>query len=115
MLRNAATPNIDSTLGQRYPHVRMSASKQLTRELAHLARLRIDEDEAEVLGAQLQSILAYIDTLRAVDVSGVEEYRSEDADSGLRADERGEMLDPEAALTGAPDRRGRQLAVPKFK
>lgn len=88
---------------------------ELTQELARLARLRIDDDEAQRLGAQLENILGYIDTLRSVDVSGVEEYRGLGGDSGLREDVRGPMLDPESALAGAPDRRGRQLAVPKFK
>ncbi len=93
-----------------------STPRALARELADLARLRLDDDEAQALGVQVQTVLRYIETLRTVDVDGVPEYGSaERADSGLRADVRGPMLDAERVLSGVPARRGRHLSVPKFK
>jgi aspartyl-tRNA(Asn)/glutamyl-tRNA(Gln) amidotransferase subunit C len=88
----------------------------LAQELAGLARLELDDDEAEALGAQLETILGYIRRLQEVDVEGVPEYLSaRQVRSGLRDDAEGPAFDAERALAGAPALRDRQIAVPKFK
>jgi len=91
--------------------------ERLARELAGLARLELRDHEASRFGEQLAAILGYIDKLREVDVEGVPEYLStEQASSGLAADIESDLgFDVEAALAGVPARRGRSIAVPKFK
>jgi aspartyl-tRNA(Asn)/glutamyl-tRNA(Gln) amidotransferase subunit C len=92
--------------------------ERLARELAGLARLELRDHEAARFGEQLAAILGYIDKLREVDVEGVPEYSSAQHEtSGLAADE--VAVEPEAsveqALASVPARRGRLIAVPKFK
>jgi aspartyl-tRNA(Asn)/glutamyl-tRNA(Gln) amidotransferase subunit C len=90
--------------------------ERLARELAGLARLELRDDEAARFGEQLAAILGYIDKLREVDVEGVPEYTSaEQEGSGLRADEVEQLGDVDQALARVPVRRGRLIAVPKFK
>ncbi|MCA9682526.1 MAG: Asp-tRNA(Asn)/Glu-tRNA(Gln) amidotransferase subunit GatC [Myxococcales bacterium] len=90
--------------------------RDTTRELAALARLALEEDEARAIGGQLEQILDYVRSLQVVDVEGVPEYLSaEQPDSGLRDDEVGPMLDRERALSAAPSHRDGHLLVPKFK
>jgi aspartyl-tRNA(Asn)/glutamyl-tRNA(Gln) amidotransferase subunit C len=86
------------------------------RELATLARLSLDDDEAEQFRTQFADILGYIGTLRAVDVTGVPELLSEaQVNSSLREDTPGAQFSSEAALSSAPQTRGRLVVVPKFK
>ncbi|HOK78878.1 MAG TPA: Asp-tRNA(Asn)/Glu-tRNA(Gln) amidotransferase subunit GatC [Verrucomicrobiota bacterium] len=40
--------------------------------LTHLARLSLTEDEKQVIGAQLDDILKYMDKLKELDVSNIE-------------------------------------------
>ena len=93
----------------------MPGSTELVDELAGLARLELPEAEAEALAAQLEQILAYLRTLAEAPIEGVPEYELEGEGSGLRDDRVGPMLDTDAALADAPDRRGPLVAVPKFK
>lgn len=108
--------------------------ERLARELAGLARLELRDHEAARFGEQLAAILGYIDKLREVDVEGVPEHAtveqearrassagarsptSEEA-SGLAPDEVSVEIGEgvEQALAGVPVRRGRLIAVPKFK
>ena len=44
----------------------------LTRQVAELARLQLSEDEVQQFTAQLQSVLGYVEQLKAIDVTGVE-------------------------------------------
>ncbi|MFV8751297.1 Asp-tRNA(Asn)/Glu-tRNA(Gln) amidotransferase subunit GatC [Nannocystaceae bacterium ST9] len=93
-----------------------SDHERLARELAGLARLELRDHEAAQFGEQLAAILGYIDKLREVDVEGVPEYlTAEQETSGLRADEALAEVGVEQALAGVPARRGRLIAVPKFK
>lgn len=86
------------------------------RQLAHLGRIVLTEEESEHFAPQLAQILGYVEQLQAVDVEGVPEYlSSEQPDSSLRADEPGPMLGAEAMLAGVPKRRGDLVVVPKFK
>lgn len=86
------------------------------RELAMLARLSLNDEEAREFSGQLQDILGYIGKLREVNVDGVPEFLSESAEnSSLRTDETTPALTSEQALKGVPRTRGRLVVVPKFK
>lgn len=49
----------------------MSLSADDVRRIAHLARLAVSEDEIAAVQGQLNGILGMVETLRAVDTSGV--------------------------------------------
>jgi len=90
-------------------------SRRECHQLAALARLSLDEEEAERFAAQLGPILAYLEQLRAVDTTGVAEHLPPaQPGSGLREDVAGPSLPRERALATAPDVREHQVAVPKF-
>lgn len=54
----------------------MSVDSTLVRRIAHLARIKVEDAEAEKLGHELNAILAFVEELNAVDVSGVEPLTS---------------------------------------
>lgn len=91
-----------------------AVSRQECHELATLARLSLDDAEAERFAAQLGPILDYLEQLQSVATDGVPEYLPPSRPgSSLRSDVAGPTL--EAPLHGAPDVRDEQVAVPKFK
>jgi aspartyl-tRNA(Asn)/glutamyl-tRNA(Gln) amidotransferase subunit C len=49
----------------------MKISKDEVENIAHLARLEIDDSDKETMMEQLSNILQYIDKLKDVDVEGV--------------------------------------------
>ena len=49
----------------------MSLSADDVRRIAHLARLAVSEDEIAAVQGQLNGILGMVETLRAVDTTGV--------------------------------------------
>ena len=88
----------------------------LVNELARLAHLELPREEARALGAQLETILGYIQGLQAVDVEGVPEYlTAAQVRSSLRDDTELPNLDVEQALAGVPVVHDRLVVVPKFK
>lgn len=50
----------------------MDLSDNDIKHLAHLSRLRVDENDTERFRAQVSSILAYVSELTAVDTEGVD-------------------------------------------
>lgn len=88
----------------------------LVTELARLAHLELSPERARGLGAQLETILGYIQGLQAVDVEGVPEYLSAaQVGSGLRDDVEVSNMDVDQALAAVPVVHDRLVAVPKFK
>ncbi len=82
--------------------------------IARLARIRIEDWQAEQLGHELNSILGWIEQLREVDVTGVEPLTGV-AQMALRMREDA-VTDggiAEKVLANAPDRAGDFYAVPK--
>ncbi len=83
--------------------------------VANLARLSLTEAEEQKLGAQLDSILGYIEKLKEVDVSNVEPtahafpivnvWRADEIKPGLTNDE---------ALLNAPSKANGLFVVPKI-
>jgi len=83
-------------------------------QVARLARLKITEEEAERLMAQLNRILTYMDKLNELDTTGIEPMAHALAlTNAFRADEVKPSLPPEEALDNAPRRQGEFFAVPK--
>ena len=54
----------------------MSIDRQTVDRIAHLARIRLDEDEAARLEGELKRILDWVAALQAVDTDGVEPLSS---------------------------------------
>lgn len=92
----------------------MPIDTDTVRKVARLARIRVSEAELKPLAAELGSILAWVEQLREVDVSGVEpmtsvtpmalKRRPDEVTDGERRDD---------ILANAPDARAGFFVVPK--
>jgi len=83
--------------------------------VARLTRLALTEPELERMREQLNSILAHLDTLRAVPTDGVEPTsHAVDLVNVMREDEIGPCLSQDAVLANAPDRSGELFRVPRI-
>lgn len=83
--------------------------------VAHLARLNLSETEQERLGAQLRSILSYVEKLKEVDITGVEPMaHAVPLTNVTRPDAVRPSLSNEAALRNAPARANGLFVVPKI-
>jgi aspartyl-tRNA(Asn)/glutamyl-tRNA(Gln) amidotransferase subunit C len=83
--------------------------------VARLTRLALTEPELERMREELNSILAHLDTLRAVPTEGVEPTsHAVDVVNVMREDETGPCLSQDAALANAPDRSGELFRVPRI-
>lgn len=66
----------------------MSLSLEEVRKIAHLARLRVQEEDLQAYANSLSSILAFVERMDAVDTHGVAPMAHPlDASQRLRADE----------------------------
>ena len=54
----------------------MSVDIATVKRVAHLARIRVSDEEAEALGGELNAILGFVEQLNEVDISGVEPMTS---------------------------------------
>jgi aspartyl-tRNA(Asn)/glutamyl-tRNA(Gln) amidotransferase subunit C len=54
----------------------MSVDQATVRRIAHLARIRVPDEEIEGLRGELNAILSFVETLGEVDVAGVEPMTS---------------------------------------
>lgn len=82
--------------------------------VAHLARLALTPEEKATFAVQLRDVLAYVEELKKVDVSGVEPtahafpiynvWAADEAKPGLPVD---------VALRNAPAQRDNMISVPK--
>jgi aspartyl-tRNA(Asn)/glutamyl-tRNA(Gln) amidotransferase subunit C len=89
-------------------------SRAEVERVAHLARLRLDEDEAAAMTRQLESILDYVALLEAVDTEGVPATSHViPLATPLRTDAPGALLTPELAVSNAPAPRGTAFTVPR--
>lgn len=92
----------------------MPISEKDVRHLAKLAQLHLDDAEVARMARELDTIVAYVDQLRAVDTAGVEAIANV---AGLvditRPDEPGAMFAIEQALANAPQRNASAFLVPK--
>jgi aspartyl-tRNA(Asn)/glutamyl-tRNA(Gln) amidotransferase subunit C len=92
----------------------MSVDAKTVRNIAHLARIAVNDDEIEHLQGELNAILTFVEQLNDVDVSGVEPMTSV---TPMAMKQRPDVVtdggDPEAILKNAPAREGDYFVVPK--
>jgi aspartyl-tRNA(Asn)/glutamyl-tRNA(Gln) amidotransferase subunit C len=83
--------------------------------LSRLARLSLSDEEKELFGNQLNSILSYMDQLNELDTGNVEPTSHVISISNIvREDLPWTSLDREDALSNAPDRTDKFYRVPKI-
>ena len=81
--------------------------------VARLARIRLTEEERVTFARQLDGILAYAESIRALDLSQVEPMSHAGAVSPLREDAVLDSLPRETALAAAPDPADGLFRVPR--
>ena len=92
----------------------MKISTDEIEKMAHLARLKIDDSQKEVLSYQLSHILDYIDTLKDVNVEGViPASGAAFLNNVLREDTPGDVCGPDVTLANAPERDQDFYTVPR--
>jgi aspartyl-tRNA(Asn)/glutamyl-tRNA(Gln) amidotransferase subunit C len=92
----------------------MSIDIETARKVAHLARIRVEEEDLPALAGEFNAILGFIDQLGEVDVEGVEPMVSV---TPMRLKRRDDVVtdgnQQQAVLKNAPDAREGFFAVPK--
>jgi len=92
----------------------MSVDAETVRRIAHLARIAVAEVEVGHLQGELNAILAFVEQLREVDVSGVEPMTSvTPMQMKMRADVVTDGGKPEDILLNAPAGEDGFFLVPK--
>jgi aspartyl-tRNA(Asn)/glutamyl-tRNA(Gln) amidotransferase subunit C len=92
----------------------MSVDADTVRRVAHLARIAVAEDEVEHLQGELNAMLAFVEQLAEVDVSGVEPMTSVTPMAmEMRKDEVTEGGIADAIMANAPAREDHFFLVPK--
>jgi aspartyl-tRNA(Asn)/glutamyl-tRNA(Gln) amidotransferase subunit C len=92
----------------------MSIDKDTARRVAHLARIKVEEDQLDNLAGELSGILGFMEQLNEVDVDGVEPMTSVSPMDLKRRDDVVTDGDMQAKiLSNAPDAREGFFAVPK--
>jgi aspartyl-tRNA(Asn)/glutamyl-tRNA(Gln) amidotransferase subunit C len=83
--------------------------------VAHLARLELSEEEKQQFSAQLKDILAYVDKLGELDVTGVEPTaHAVPLTNVLRKDEARPSIEREKVLRNAPQQAQHLFIMPKI-
>jgi aspartyl-tRNA(Asn)/glutamyl-tRNA(Gln) amidotransferase subunit C len=92
----------------------MSVDADTVRRIAHLARIKVADDEVEHLRGELNAILAFVEQLSQVNVDGIEPMTSV---TPMHMKKRPDVVtdggDVEAVLANAPAREGNFFLVPK--
>lgn len=92
----------------------MSVDLSTVRRIAHLARIKVSEDELPHLAQELNAILAFVEELSSVDVAGVEPMTSVlPMQMKMRADVVTEGDQAQAILANAPAAEDEFFVVPK--
>ena len=92
----------------------MSVDKATVANIAHLARIEVDDDELEPLAADLSSILQWIEQLNEVDTEKVIPMTSmAEMVMPKRADKVTDGNYPDRVLSNAPNQEGPFYTVPK--
>ena len=92
----------------------MSIDKDTAWRVAHLARIKVEEDQLENLAGELSGILGFMEQLNEVDVDGVEPMTSVSPMDLKRRDDVVTDGNMQAKiLSNAPDAREGFFAVPK--
>ena len=92
----------------------MSIDKETARRVAHLARIRVEDEDLPVLAGEFNAILGFVEQLNEVDVEGVEPMVSV---TPMRLKRREDAItdgnQQDKVLANAPDAREGFFAVPK--
>lgn len=92
----------------------MSVDAATVKRVAHLARIKVTDEEAEALRGELNGILGWVEQLNEVDVSGVEPMTSVlPMDMRKRTDVVTDGGKVEDILANAPAREESYFTVPK--
>ena len=92
----------------------MSVDAKTVRQIAHLARIAVAEDEEEHLQGELNSILAFVEQLSEVNVDGVEPMTSvTPMEMKKRPDEVTDGGIPDDIVKNAPVSEDHFFVVPK--
>ncbi len=92
----------------------MSLDSATVRRIARLARIHVEDAEAEQLVGELNGILGWIEQLNEVDVEGIDPLTgAAQMAMRLRPDVVTDGGIPDLVLGNAPDRAGTFYAVPK--
>lgn len=93
----------------------MSGKKIDVRYIAHLARIKLSEAEIETFQGQLEQIVAYVEKIGRLDVSGIEPTsHAHTVANVFREDVVRQGADRDRFLANAPDRIEDQFKVPKI-
>ncbi len=92
----------------------MSIDRETARRVAHLARIKVEDDALDALAGEFNAILGFVEQLNEVDVEGVEPMVSV---TPMRLKRREDVVtdgdQQEKILSNAPDAREGFFAVPK--
>jgi len=92
----------------------MSVDADTVRRVAHLARIAVAEEEVEHLRGELNAMLAFVEQLAEVDVTGVEPMTSVTPMAmKMRKDEVTDGGVADAIMANAPAREDHFFVVPK--
>lgn len=92
----------------------MALDRAETRRIARLARIRVPEEDLDVLAGELSAILGWIEKLDEVDVAGVEPMAGAGGEAApARADKAAEGAGAERILANAPEAAEGHFVVPK--
>jgi aspartyl-tRNA(Asn)/glutamyl-tRNA(Gln) amidotransferase subunit C len=93
----------------------MPLTTATVRQVAHLARLHLADDEVELFTRQLNDILNYVEKLNELDTAGVPPMTHVlELHNAFRDDEVKDSLPLKEALANAPDQQRQSFAVPKI-
>jgi aspartyl-tRNA(Asn)/glutamyl-tRNA(Gln) amidotransferase subunit C len=87
-------------------------TEEVVTHVARLARLELTDDERRLFTRQLADVLAYAESLQALDLDGVEPWRGT-LGGVLREDDPRDGLTVTDALAAAPDTADRLFRVPR--
>ena len=92
----------------------MSVDQATVRRIAHLARIAVGDEEVSGLQAELNAVLAFVQDLAAIDVTGVEPMSSViPMDVLMRADSVTDHAGADIVVANAPVRENHFFVVPK--
>ena len=92
----------------------MKIDRETLNKIAHLARLQIDDKDAEKMLKDMTAILSFVEKLNEVNTDGITPLTTmSDEVNALREDEPKEPLSHETALKNAPSKDPDYFRVPR--
>ncbi len=92
----------------------MRISEDDVRHVAKLARLDFSDEEVKMFSKQVGDILDYVEQLKGVDTEGVKPTsHAISVTNAFREDQARPSLEPDQALSNAPEREDTDIIVPR--